>query len=297
MRYSPHDFVKVFGGAVTGRDTCNIPAPGHGPTNRALSIKCVDNARGYILFCHNPDVSDTECLEHVDAGMAIQPSRRSRFQEAPCHREPDEQYHRAINAERSALARRVFDDAGDARGTLAERYLRNRGLEIPEAGADVIRFHPTCIWHKQTLPCLVALYRRIDDNAPQSIVRIALSPDGTKLDRMMLGPTRGCAIKVDADENVHEGLIVGEGLETVLAGRQLGYRPAWALGSAQAIANFAILNGIEALTILGENDSASQQAIEKCGANWHAAGKEVFIVEPMNSAHSDVNDVISGCGA
>ena len=42
---------------------------------------------------------------------------------------------------------------------------------------------------------------------------------------------------------------VGEGVETCLAARQLGLRPAWALGSLSQIANFPVLAGIESLTL------------------------------------------------
>ena len=56
------------------------------------------------------------------------------------------------------------------------------------------------------------------------------------------------AIKLDADENVEQGLHIGEGIETCLAGRQLDFKPCWALGSAGAIRGFPVLSGIEALT-------------------------------------------------
>ena len=47
----------------------------------------------------------------------------------------------------------------------------------------------------------------------------------------MYGEANGAAIKLDADEMVTMGLTIGEGIETVLSARQLGFRPAWALGS------------------------------------------------------------------
>jgi hypothetical protein len=106
----------------------------------------------------------------------------------------------------------------------------------------------------------------------------------------MSGQAAGAAIKIDADENVTHGLIVGEGLETCLAARQLGFKPVWALGSAPAIARFPVLNGVEALTILAENDEANARAVEECGTRWHRAGHEVAIARPKIG--SDVNDAI-----
>ncbi len=62
----------------------------------------------------------------------------------------------------------------------------------------------------------------------------------------MTGPSGGAAIKLDADETCEQGVAVGEGIETVLPGRHLGFRPGWALGSAGGITAFPLLAGIEA---------------------------------------------------
>ena len=56
-----------------------------------------------------------------------------------------------------------------------------------------------------------------------------------------MGPVGGAAIKLDADEDVLGGLHIGEGIETCMAARMLGLRPAWALGSAGEIAKFPVL--------------------------------------------------------
>jgi len=88
------------------------------------------------------------------------------------------------------------------------------------------------------------------------------------------------------------GLAVGEGIETVLAARALGFQPAWAVASAGAIAVFPVLPGIEALTILAERDDANANAIETCAGRWHEAGAEVLIIEPK--AGNDINDAIRG---
>ena len=54
----------------------------------------------------------------------------------------------------------------------------------------------------------------------------------------MLGPVRGAAIKLDGDAEVAEGLHIGEGLETCMAARALGFKPVWAVGSAGGIQTF-----------------------------------------------------------
>src|SRR5262249_11158334 len=67
-----------------------------------------------------------------------------------------------------------------------------------------------------------------------------------------------------------------------LAARQLGWRPAWALGSAGAVASFPVLSGIECLTVLAELDDsgANARAIDEVGRRWTRAGREVLIVSP-----------------
>ena len=97
----------------------------------------------------------------------------------------------------------------------------------------------------------------------------------------------GTAVKLDADENVLSGLHVGAGVETCLAARQLGLRPVWALGSKYAIGSFAVLSGVEALTILAEPDATAEVA---CAKLWHAAGREVFINRAVGG--KDLNDAI-----
>jgi hypothetical protein len=67
--------------------------------------------------------------------------------------------------------------------------------------------------------------RSIADDKPVAIQRTALTLEGEKIGRMMMGPVAGAAIKIDADENVEHGLTIGEGFESCLAAYQLGFRP------------------------------------------------------------------------
>ena len=73
-----------------------------------------------------------------------------------------------------------------------------------------------------------------------------------------------------------------------MAARQLGLRPAWALGSAGAVAAFAVLTRIETLTLLAERCEANARAVEQCAARWYEAGREVIIIEPKRG--KDMND-------
>jgi hypothetical protein len=201
-------------------------------------------------------------------------------------------------------ALRIWDEAVDLGGTLAATYLAGRKLVVPEGvSGRVLRFHPACRWRDTDdsplirVPALIGLYRDVVNDQPKAILRCALTPEGRKRGRKAYGPKAGCAIKLTADEDVAEGLHVGEGIETVLAGMMQGFVPAWALGDTSNMKSFGPLPGIEALTILVDHDAngAGQIAARQCSALWREAGCEVWRVIPDNPG-TDMADVIAGGG-
>ena len=129
---------------------------------------------------------------------------------------------------------------------------------------------------------MLTAFRTIAGDRLVAVHRTFLSPDAKKIDRQMLGPVKGAAIKIDADQDVEQGLSIGEGFETCLAARMLGFRPVWALGSAGAIADFPVLAGIDALTILAETDDrgANERAARRCGNRWASTDREVILATP-----------------
>jgi hypothetical protein len=209
-------------------------------------------------------------------------------------------------------ARNLWREAGPIDGTLAARYLEWRHILEPalEAGDGVLRFHPNCPFGKRLRhPCLLALRRDIHTNEPRAIQRIALTERlmsaiqrttfaqfteaGGKIDRRTLGPKTGTTIKLSSDEIVTQGLTVGEGLETVLAGMVKCFGPAWALGDAGNVEHFPVLGGIETLTILVDNDAdgCGQRAALECSARWTGAGREVLRAV-LNQTGHDFNDLL-----
>jgi hypothetical protein len=195
-------------------------------------------------------------------------------------------------AHRSASALRIWNEAQSPQGTPVASYLVSRGLKLPNAVADEgIRFHPALKLNGERVAAMVALLRDIRTNEPCGIHRTFFDHGGRKLGRKMLGRAKGAAIKLDADEAVDIGLHIGEGIETCLAAWLAGFRPVWALGSAGAIANFPVLSGIEAITVLGEVDDggANHSVAQRCAARWIEAGREAFVVTPL--VGSDLNDV------
>jgi hypothetical protein len=120
-----------------------------------------------------------------------------------------------------ARAHELWDEAQPIAGTLAERYLVIRGIDVEALPGELdaaLRFHPHCPFGKATRhPCLVALFRDVETGAPAGIHRTALTSEAQKIDRMMLGRWPAPrAIKLWSNP-VDGRLAVGEGIETVLA--------------------------------------------------------------------------------
>ena len=294
------EIARALGGEVTGRQVL-APGPNHSRGNRSLCVRpSASSPVGFVVHSFSGDDFAT-CRDFVLMKLGTPLGAwRTKGQGVPrptpvfTPREPGPE---PDHAARIARAVAIWTEAVPAQGTVVERYLAGRGLELPP-GADVLRFHPATPWRDQEcgetirVPCMVALMRSVTTDEPQAIHRTRLSAEGVKLDRRMLGIAAGAAVKIDADDTVTGGLAVGEGAESCLAARQLGFQPVWALASAGAIAAFPALGGIEALTLLAENDPTSDRAVGQCAARWHAAGRSVTVVTP--NFGSDLNDAIRG---
>jgi phage/plasmid primase-like uncharacterized protein len=216
----------------------------------------------------------------------------------------DHEQQTVDNAERIAYALRWWSDAKSVHGTIADLYLKcERGiLGFPPNVDDVLRFHPHCIFGKDDNDrpvyhqCLLALLRNALTDKPTGIHRIALTSEGRKIDRKALGIKKGAAIKL-WPEIIH-GLVVGEGLETVLGaaltvehnGALL--QPAWALIDASNLEDFPIIDTIGNLTILSDHDQSNrgQQASMACATRWSEGGVDVEVLTP-NTCGEDFNDI------
>ncbi|WP_439409759.1 toprim domain-containing protein [Bradyrhizobium sp. DASA03076] len=289
MTLSLRSMATALGGDVMkGRDGAFIlcPGPGHSAKDRSLSVApSATDPDGFVCFSHANDAWQ-DCRKHILQRLGQAPADYVKRQR-----------NVSVTAKRNdnGTVLSLWSEAVDPRGTLAEVYLASRRLELPEDIANrVVRFHPACPFGPGVrLPCMVTAFRSIADDKLQAIHRTALTRDGKKIDRKMLGPVAGGAIKIDADEDVEQGLTIGEGFETCLAGRQLGFRPVWALGSAGAISTFPVLPGIDALTILAETDDsgANARGVQACGNRWVAEQREVIVVTPH--AVGDMNDALA----
>ena len=186
-------------------------------------------------------------------------------------------------------------------GSEAVAYFAKRGIDInavPDQGG--LRFYGRCPWGSGTTPCIIGRFTSVLGNEPKGIWRRPLTGEKP----IALGPMRDCVIRLWPDEAVEQGLVLGEGVETVLAAAtRISHRgtllqPAWAAGGTGNIKKFPVLPSVEALTLLVDNDRpdrhdqrAGQDAAAKCAARWSAAGLGVIRLTPK-ALGADFNDVV-----
>jgi phage/plasmid primase-like uncharacterized protein len=224
------------------------------------------------------------------------------------------------DAARVASALRWWDVSDPIEGTLGQVYLeRERGItELPPDAYGVLRFHCRCVFGADDRgepvfrPCVLALLRDVVTDDPTGVHRVALTDSGKLIGRMALGRKKGAAVKLWGDAEVTTGLVVGEGLETVLAAAtQITHcgtllRPAWAMVDAENLEKLPVLASVEFLTLLADHDRAKmfggklvqrgQTAARSCAKRWAAAGKDCEVLIP-DELGDDFNDLAKERGA
>lgn len=159
-------------------------------------------------------------------------------------------------ARSSANARRIWDDAREIPGTLAELYLRRRNLpaDLPD-----IRFHPRCPFrpkpHTRFLPALIVAVRQGPEIT--AIQRIFLDP-GTHwhTGKYMLGrPDMGAWRQPLAGPT----LAIAEGFEDAAAFTKQQNTQCWASLGTERLPLLALPDSIETL-VIAEDDNLPGRA-------------------------------------
>ena len=239
--------------------------------------------------------------DHVDWLMMIEGMNRDEALAVLEHWDGTLMSPRRVDGGGASRARALllWQQAKPIVGTLAAQYLIERRridvTALPGNVDEVLRFHPNCPFGPGTRhPCLLALLRDVTTDEASGIHRIALAPNAAKIDRRMLG--RGGAVKLWP---AGAQLIVGEGIETVLAAatrishRGAPLRPAWSTVSSGALGKLPVVPGVERLLILVDHDlnGQGQAAAARCAERWSRAGCSVTQLKPKKPG-SDFNDLV-----
>ena len=270
---------KALGGEVVGRNGVVCPGPGHSDRDRSLSVSFLADG-AFVVHSHAGD-SWQACRDHVTARLNLPEARK---RPTAVGTAPD--------TDATSRALELWRETKPLPGMPGELHLNRRGVSF---AGNVLRWHPSCPFGKGTRHgCMVALVRNIITNAPQAIHRTAIEANGNKVDRRALGPIGGGVVKLTDNEDVTTVLGIGEGIESTLSIRELPdleQMPVWACLTANGVASFPALPGIEAVWIAADNDASGtgQRAAETLARRLDAAGIEPIIVMPR-TVGADLND-------
>jgi DNA primase len=185
-------------------------------------------------------------------------------------------------SERSDEARDIWICAQPAPGTVAETYLKSRGIRIPLP--PTLRFdHLNYGKCGPTHPCLIALIKG-PDGSGQGIQRTFLKPGGLGKARvskakLSLGSVSGGAIRIGEPS---DQLIICEGLEDGLSLKQEIGLPVWVTAGTSNLAKVVIPDTVTRISIAGDNDDAGRGAVVKAAERYSALGFAVqtFFPDP-----------------
>jgi Toprim domain len=197
-------------------------------------------------------------------------------------------------------ARRLFAMSRSIAGTVAETYLRNRGITALHGTAN-LRFHPRCYYRPyddaptQTWPAMIAAVTDFDGKITGAH-RTWLDPSGedkAPIDtpRRAMGHLLGNAVRFDMAQDV---MAAGEGIETVLSLRcVMPDMPMVAALSAAHMAAILFPVTLRRLYIVRDNDAAGDGAAAALIDRAKALGIEAITLSPTLE---DFNEDLRGLG-
>lgn len=184
-------------------------------------------------------------------------------------------------------ARRLFAMSEPIHGTLAETYIRTRGISALHELTS-LRFHPRCYYRPdqhlpmETWPALIAAVSTLDD-AITGVHRTWVDPSGrskASIDtpRRAMGLLLGNAVRFG---RAHDVLAAGEGIETMLSVRcVLPTLPMASALSANHLAAMLLPPNLRRLYIAHDADAAGRTVATALARRAEAAGIEAIPLSP-----------------
>jgi hypothetical protein len=187
----------------------------------------------------------------------------------------------------SEAARRLFAMSQPIGGTIAEAYLRKRGITVLH-GTGNLCFHPRCYYRPddgsptETWPALIAAVTNLSDKITGAH-RTWLAPDGSDkapidTPRKAMGDLLGHAVRFGIAGEV---MAAGEGIESVLSVREI--IPGMAAAAALSAAHLAAIlfpDALRRLYIVRDDDPAGDGAMATLVERANAAGIEAITLSP-----------------
>jgi phage/plasmid primase-like uncharacterized protein len=310
---------RALGGVVSGRDHVLVPGPNHGPKDRSLAVKITGDDDFKVHSFAGDDWQDCRDYVRQRAGLPEwQPGSGRQTSSWPPERtaqtpkadtpppEPEDWKVKHVS--------RTWAASQSIKGTLAETYLKKRGLVLlPDVlRADALRFHPNCSvrygGRGECLPAMTAAIRSNHSGDLQGVHCTFLDRDGTKAAMPDEGPSRRIygnakcgSVRLIHNAEICDGIGIAEGIETALAVMCMGWLPVWSVLSIPGLHSFAAL--FDCVTIWGDNDAEAngnpgQKAAIAAVDSLRAEGCEAVARLPAKTgSKSDWNDSIQDCAA
>lgn len=285
---SAETIARALGGRRAGA-TWMARCPAHDDSSPSLSISAGSNGK-VLVRCHAGCDQRDVIAALIERGLWDATSKRpggiARKHRKNPEREPDPDAKARTEA---ALV--IWRASQDIAGSLAETYLRSRGIVLSPLPS--LRFHPGLkhasggVW-----PAMVALVVNGETGLPIAIHRTFLARDGkgkapVEPAKMMLGPCRGGVVRLGEPGDV---LMVGEGIETCLAAMQATGKGAWAALSTSGLRSLDLLRAIAKVIVLADGDEPGEAAAQDCARRWQREGRCVRIARPPSGM--DFNDLL-----
>jgi Toprim domain len=197
-------------------------------------------------------------------------------------------------------AQRLFARGRSIAGTIAEVYLRHRGITAVR-DLSALRFHPNCFYRahdaasREARPALIAAVTDLNGRIT-GVQRTWLDPSGCgkapiATPRRALGRVLGNGVRFGTVADV---LVAGEGIETILSLKSvMPAIPMIAALSASHLAALLLPATLKRLYIACDADAAGWRACERLGQRAQAAGIKVLRLRPSGG---DFNDDLSAQG-
>jgi hypothetical protein len=191
-------------------------------------------------------------------------------------------------------ARRLFAMSQPIISTLAEAYLRKRGITTLNGPAN-LRFHPRCYYRSdhdsptETWPAMIAAVTDLDGNIT-GVHRTWLDPAGhdkapVDTPRRAMGNLLGNAVRFGV---AHDVMAAGEGIETMLSLRcVMPTMPMVAALSAAHLAAMLFPGALRRLYVARDNDPAGNAAVANLINRSVSAGIEAIILSPRLADYNE----------
>jgi len=199
-----------------------------------------------------------------------------------------------------AAASRLWAMGKPLSGTIAEAYLRQRGITGPLT-VRPLRYHPSCYYrdddgaNSQSWPALIAAVTDADGEIT-GVHRTWLDPAGGKAavvtPRRAMGSLIGNGVRFGRPDDI---VAIGEGLETILSLRSA--LPALPMVAALSTAHLGAFDPpakLRRLYIAADRDDAGDLAAARLSSRAEAMGTEAIRLLPTRG---DFNDDIRAFGA